>query len=130
MGWPELAGQTSVKKGFLDPIIALLRWIWDRLERTLLLALKIVFPSRFISPLGFLGMLTVIVFLILGVTGALLLFHFQPIFGDCQSGIFTTKPPTLWSFSPLCTCSTSTSPADTNSATRFSGSQELFSASS
>src|SRR6266566_4981226 len=98
MGWPELAGQTSVKKGFLDPIIALLRWIWDRLERTLLLALKIVFPSRFISPLGFLGMLTVIVFLILGVTGALLLFHFQPIFGDCP-------PPTPGStYVPAPTC--------------------------
>jgi ubiquinol-cytochrome c reductase cytochrome b subunit len=73
------------KRGVLDPIIDLLRWIWDRLERTLLLALKIVFPSRFISPLGFLGMLTVIVFIILGVTGALLLFHFTPIFGDCAN---------------------------------------------
>src|SRR5438552_7962107 len=83
MGQPELAGQTSAKKGVLDPIIALLRWIWDRLERTLLLALKIVFPSRFISPLGFLGMLTVVVFIILGVTGALLLFHYSPAFGDC-----------------------------------------------
>src|SRR5260370_23617207 len=81
MGQLELAGQPSAKKGLLDPIIALLRWIWHRLERTLLLALKIVFPSRFISPLGFLGMLTVIVFLILGGTGALLLFRFQPIFG-------------------------------------------------
>src|SRR6266704_2254351 len=98
MGWPELAGQTSVKKGFLDPIIALLRWIWDRLERTLLLALKIVFPSRFISPLGFLGMLTVIVFLILGVTGALLLFHFQPIFGDCPPAAPNTT------YVPAATC--------------------------
>jgi ubiquinol-cytochrome c reductase cytochrome b subunit len=78
------------KRGVLDPIIDLLRWIWDRLERTLLLALKIVFPSRFISPLGFLGMLTVIVFIILGVTGALLLFHFTPIFGDCASS--STNP--------------------------------------
>src|SRR2546425_3077353 len=83
MGQRELAGQTSAKKGVLDPIIALLRWIWDRLERTLLLAIKLVFPSRFISPLGFLGMLTVIVFLILGVTGALLLFPSKPTFGDC-----------------------------------------------
>src|SRR6266581_6470204 len=90
MGQPELAGQTSTKKGVLDPIIALLRWIWDRLERTLLLAIKLVFPSRFISPLGFLGMLTVIVFLILGVTGALLLFHFQPIFGDCPPAAANT----------------------------------------
>src|SRR5437588_3920619 len=85
MGQPELAGQTSTKKGVLDPIIALLRWIWDRLERTLLLAIKLVFPSRFISPLGFLGMLTVVVFVILGVTGALLLFHYTPIFGDCSN---------------------------------------------
>ena len=30
-------------------------------------------------------MLTVIVFIILGVTGALLLFHFTPIFGDCAN---------------------------------------------
>ncbi len=73
----------GAKKGVLDPIIALLKWIWERLERTLLLALKIVFPSRFISPLGFLGMLTVVVFIILGVTGALLMFHFIPFFGNC-----------------------------------------------
>src|SRR5437667_1732577 len=83
MGKPGLAAQTRKKAGVLDPIIALLRWIWDRLERTLLLAVKIVFPSRFISPLGFLGMLTVVVFIILGVTGALLLFHYSPAFGDC-----------------------------------------------
>src|SRR5205809_5839622 len=83
MGKPELAAPPSKTKGFLDPIVAILRWVWDRLERTLLLALKIVFPSRFISPLGFLGMLTVVVFIILGVTGALLLFHYSPAFGDC-----------------------------------------------
>src|SRR5213593_3724110 len=81
---PELAGQTK-KKGILDPIIALLKWAWDRLERTLLLAVKFVFPSRFISPLGFLGMLTTIVFIILGVTGALLMFHYTPTFGDCSN---------------------------------------------
>jgi len=98
MGQPELAGQTSAKKGVLDPIIALLRWVWDRLERTLLLAIKLVFPSRFISPLGFLGMLTVIVFLILGVTGALLLFHFQPIFGDCPPAAPNTT------YVPAATC--------------------------
>ena len=89
-----MAAANTREKGFLDlivdliksiynVIIALLRWTWERLERTLLLAVKIVFPSRFISPLGFLGMLTVIVFIILGVTGALLLFHFTPFFGSC-----------------------------------------------
>src|SRR5881397_3470154 len=98
MGKPGLAAQTRKKAGVLDPIIALLRWIWDRLERTLLLAIKLVFPSRFISPLGFLGMLTVIVFLILGVTGALLLFHFQPIFGDCPPAAPNTT------YVPAATC--------------------------
>ena len=73
------------KQGVLDPIIALLRWIWNELERTIIPAIKLVFPSRFISPLGFLGMLTVVVFVILGVTGALLLFHYTPIFGDCSN---------------------------------------------
>src|SRR5213593_5162908 len=82
---PELAGQTK-KKGILDPIIALLKWAWDRLERTLLLAVKFVFPSRFISPLGFLGMLTTVVFIILGITGALLMIHYSPSFGDCSQG--------------------------------------------
>lgn len=84
-----MAAPLSKKRGVLDPIVALLRWIWDRLERTILLALKIVFPSRFISPLGFLGMLTLIVFIILGVTGALLLFHFVPVFGDCANATLT-----------------------------------------
>jgi ubiquinol-cytochrome c reductase cytochrome b subunit len=77
------------KKGVLDPIIALLRWIWDELGRTIIPAIKLVFPSRFISPLGFLGMLTVVVFVILGVTGALLLFHYTPIFGDCSNAAST-----------------------------------------
>jgi ubiquinol-cytochrome c reductase cytochrome b subunit len=83
--------EPSSKKGVLDPIIALLKWTWVRLERTLLLGVKIVFPSRFISPLGFLGMLTLIVFLILGVTGALLLFHFSPTFGTCPSPVNGTQ---------------------------------------
>ncbi len=76
----------SSKRGFLDPIIILLKWAWNRLERTILLGLKIVFPSRFISPLGFLGMLTLVVFIILGVTGAFLMFYFEPLFGDCSQG--------------------------------------------
>src|SRR5438874_2818896 len=43
-------------------------------------------------------MLTVIVFLILGVTGALLLFHFQPIFGDCPPAAPNTT------YVPAATC--------------------------
>ncbi len=37
--------------------------------------------------MGFLGMLTLIVFIILGVTGALLLFHFTPFFGNCPPAV-------------------------------------------
>ncbi|HZY95224.1 MAG TPA: cytochrome b N-terminal domain-containing protein [Candidatus Bathyarchaeia archaeon] len=85
-----MAAPSKKKRGVLDPIIDLLRWTWTRLDRTIVPAIKIVFPSRFISPLGFLGMLTLIVFIILGVTGALLLFHFSPIFGDCSAGATTS----------------------------------------
>src|SRR3989475_9445115 len=56
-------------------------------------------PFSVHQPLGFLGMLTVIVFLILGVTGALLLFHFQPIFGDCPPPANATAP-----YTPAATC--------------------------
>ena len=78
-----MAGSTK-KKGILDPIIDILRWAWERLERTIFLGWKFVFPSRFISPLGFLGMLTTVVFIILGITGALLMIHYSPSFGDCS----------------------------------------------
>jgi len=40
--------------------------------------------------MGFLGMLTLIVFIILGVTGALLLFHFTPFFGNCPPAVNAT----------------------------------------
>lgn len=55
------------------------KWLWNGLERTMFLGLKFTFPSRFVSPLGFLGMLTFITFIILGVTGALLMFYYEPI---------------------------------------------------
>jgi ubiquinol-cytochrome c reductase cytochrome b subunit len=43
------------------------------------MALKFTFPSRFVSPLGFLGMLTFVIFIILGITGALLMLWYEPI---------------------------------------------------
>ena len=43
------------------------------------MALKFTFPSRFVSPLGFLGMITFVIFIILGVTGALLMLYYEPI---------------------------------------------------
>jgi ubiquinol-cytochrome c reductase cytochrome b subunit len=43
------------------------------------MGLKFTFPGRFVSPLGFLGMLTFIMFIILGITGALLMLFYEPI---------------------------------------------------
>ena len=54
-------------------------WIWDGLERTIFTGMKFSFPSRFVSPFGFLGMLTFVVFVILGISGALLMFYYFPI---------------------------------------------------
>jgi ubiquinol-cytochrome c reductase cytochrome b subunit len=54
-------------------------WIWDGLERTIFIGTKFSFPARFVSPFGFLGMLTFVIFVILGITGALLMFYYQPI---------------------------------------------------
>ena len=59
--------------------VAFFYWIWDGLDRTIFTAIKFSFPARFVSPFGFLGMLTFIVFVILGVSGALLMFYYQPI---------------------------------------------------
>jgi ubiquinol-cytochrome c reductase cytochrome b subunit len=60
-------------------LVSFLYWIWDGLERTVFTAVKFSFPARFVSPFGFLGMLTFVVFVILGISGALLMFYYQPI---------------------------------------------------
>jgi ubiquinol-cytochrome c reductase cytochrome b subunit len=43
------------------------------------------FPKRFVSPLGFLGVLTGITFLLLGITGGLLMIYYQPTLAGCGS---------------------------------------------
>ena len=43
------------------------------------MGMKFTFPGRFVSPLGFLGMLTFVIFIILGITGALLMLWYEPI---------------------------------------------------
>ena len=43
------------------------------------MGMKFTVPSRFVSPLGFLGMLTFVIFIILGVTGAFLMLWYEPI---------------------------------------------------
>jgi len=59
--------------------VAFIYWIWNGLDRTIFTSIKFSFPSRFVSPFGFLGMLTFITFIILGVSGALLMFYYEPI---------------------------------------------------
>ena len=59
--------------------LAFIYWIWDSLDRTIFTAIKFSFPARFVSPFGFLGMLTFITFIILGISGALLMFYYEPI---------------------------------------------------
>ena len=55
------------------------RWVYAGIERTIFMGLKFTFPGRFVSPLGFLGMLTFVIFIILGITGALLMLWYEPI---------------------------------------------------
>src|SRR5678816_2970068 len=56
-----------------------LRWVYVGVERTIFMGLKFTIPSRFVSPLGFLGMLTFVLFIILGISGALLMLWYEPI---------------------------------------------------
>ena len=60
-------------------VTAFFYWLWDGLDRSIFTAIKFSFPSRFVSPFGFLGMLTFVVFVILGISGALLMFYYQPV---------------------------------------------------
>ena len=54
-------------------------WVWEGLDRSIFVGIKFSFPARFVSPFGFLGMLTFITFVILGISGALLMFYYEPV---------------------------------------------------
>ena len=58
-------------------------YVTARLERTVFFGLKFTFPKKFVSPLGFLGVLTGMVFLLLGITGGLLLIYYEPTLPGC-----------------------------------------------
>jgi len=62
-----------------NSLVRLFRWIYAGVERTIFMGMKFTFPGRFVSPLGFLGMLTFVIFIILGITGALLMLYYEPI---------------------------------------------------
>jgi ubiquinol-cytochrome c reductase cytochrome b subunit len=66
-------------------VVKLYKWIVDGLERTVYMGIKYTFPKRFVSPLGYLGVLTGITFLVLGVTGGLLMIYYQPTLAGCGS---------------------------------------------
>ncbi|MEE8186749.1 MAG: cytochrome b N-terminal domain-containing protein [Nitrososphaerales archaeon] len=59
-------------------ILKLTLWIIDRLERTVFLGFRFTFPRKFLSPMGFSGMLTFSTFVVLGITGAVLMLFYQP----------------------------------------------------
>src|SRR5918994_1710622 len=62
-----------------NSLVRLFRWIYAGVDRTIFMGLKFTFPTRFVSPLGFLGMLTFVLFIILGISGALLMLWYEPI---------------------------------------------------
>jgi ubiquinol-cytochrome c reductase cytochrome b subunit len=62
-----------------NSLVRFFRWVYAGIDRSIFMGLKFTFPGRFVSPLGFLGMLTFVIFIILGITGALLMFWYEPI---------------------------------------------------
>lgn len=78
-------------KGLLELVASLidatLGWVKQRLDRTVFVAVRINVPERFLSPLAVLGVLTLIAFVILGVTGALLMFYYQPTFEGAYDSV-------------------------------------------
>ncbi len=64
-------------------VAKLYNYVVDRLERTVFFGTKFTVPKKFVSPLGFLGVITGIVFLLLGITGGLLMIFYQPALPGC-----------------------------------------------
>jgi ubiquinol-cytochrome c reductase cytochrome b subunit len=62
-----------------NSFVRFVRWVYAGVDRTIFMGMKFTFPGRFVSPLGFLGMLTFVIFIILGITGALLMLWYEPI---------------------------------------------------
>jgi ubiquinol-cytochrome c reductase cytochrome b subunit len=74
-------------KKIVERLNALYNWVISRLERTLLMGVRFVIPKKLLSPHGFLGMLTFITFIILGVTGALLMFYYKPSLANAYGSV-------------------------------------------
>jgi ubiquinol-cytochrome c reductase cytochrome b subunit len=80
-----LAQAPSAEPERRNLISKLYHWFVDGLDRTVWMGIKYTFPKRFVSPLGYLGVLTGITFLALGVTGGLLMIYYQPTLTGCGS---------------------------------------------
>ncbi|MCS7143141.1 MAG: cytochrome b N-terminal domain-containing protein [Aigarchaeota archaeon] len=57
---------------------SLYKWVVDRLERTPFLSFKFTIPQQYLSPYGYLGTLTTVTFIVLGISGAFLMFYYRP----------------------------------------------------
>lgn len=78
-----------------NSLVRLFKWIYAGFDRTIFMGLKFTIPTKFVSPLGFLGMLTFVVFIILGISGAFLMLWYEPILDrawDSVSKINDTIP--------------------------------------
>lgn len=72
-----------------NSLVRFLRWVYTGVDRTIFMGLKFTFPGRFVSPLGFLGMITFVLFIILGITGALLMLFYEPILDRAWNSVQT-----------------------------------------
>jgi ubiquinol-cytochrome c reductase cytochrome b subunit len=70
-----------------NSFVRFIRWVYAGVDRTIFMGMKFTFPGRFVSPLGFLGMLTFVIFIILGITGALLMLWYEPILDRAWSSV-------------------------------------------
>ena len=66
-------------------LVRFYRWLYNGLDRTVYMGVQYTYPRRFVSPMGYLGVLTGITFLVLGVTGGLLMIYYQPTLSGCGS---------------------------------------------
>jgi ubiquinol-cytochrome c reductase cytochrome b subunit len=81
-----------------NSLVIFLKWVYAGVDRTLFMGRKFTFPGRFVSPLGFLGMLTFVLFIILGITGALLMLWYEPILDRAWNSVQTINDTIPYGF--------------------------------
>lgn len=71
----------------MSQINRLIEWLKQRLDRTIFMSIKFTLPEMVTNPHAFLGFLTFAVFLILGITGALLMIYYVPTFEGAYESV-------------------------------------------